>query len=116
MSPKKSDNVFMSRKTLTQLAVGLFVLSTVLLPVNAYAVTQGGRCDVLNKKVTQNGISYVCKRGASKWTWQKLPLTQAQKGKLWTDCIVSRAGNSGFSNDDLINASNYCRSKLGFGY
>jgi len=106
----------MSRKTLTQLAVGLFVLSTVLLPVNAYAVSQGGRCDVLNKKVTQNGISYVCKRGASKWTWQKLPLTQAQKGKLWTDCLVSRAGNAGFSNDDLINASNYCRSKLGFGY
>ncbi len=106
----------MSRKILTKMAVGLFVVSTVLLPVNAYAVTQGGRCDSLNKKVTQNGITYVCKRGANKWTWKKLPLTDAQKARAWEDCLVSRAGNAGFSNDDLINAAQYCRSKLGFGY
>lgn len=115
-STQKKDNWFMSRGAITKLTVGLFVISSVLLPVNAYAVTQGGRCDILNKKVTQDGISYVCKRGASRWIWQKLPLTEAQKGKLWTDCLVSRAGNAGFSNEDLINASNYCRSKLGFGY
>ncbi len=106
----------MSRKTFTSLSLGLFMFSLVLIPVNAYGITQGGRCDILNKKVSQSGVSFVCKRGKSKWTWQKLPLTESQKGKLWTDCLVSRVGNAGFSNDDLINASNYCRSKLGFGY
>ena len=106
----------MPTKRLTKFAVGIFTITIISFPVNAYAVTQGGRCDILNKKVTQNGITYVCKRGASKWSWRKLPLTEAQKGKLWTDCVVSRAGNAGFTNDDLINASQYCRSKLGFGY
>ena len=116
MPYKKSHNCVMSKITLTKVSVGFFVVATILLPVNAYAVTQGGRCDIINKKVTQNGSTYVCKRGSSKWTWQKLPLTEAQKGRLWTDCLVSRAGNAGFSNDDLINAAQYCRQKLGFGY
>lgn len=116
MPCKKRNTSLMTRKTLTRLVVGIFAITTFSLPVNANAVTQGGRCDILNKQVTQNGLTYVCKRGASRWTWQKLPLTEAQKGRLWTDCLVSRTGNAGFSNEDLINAAQYCRQKLGFGY
>jgi hypothetical protein len=109
----------MNRKILTSLAVGLFTVTSVLIPVNAYAVKQGGQCDTLNKKVTQNGISYVCKRGTGRMTWQQIPLTQAQKSQAETrkqkaraDCIWSLIGVSGWSNDDLVNATYICTKRI----
>lgn len=93
----------------------LFLLLTFSVPANADLV--GSKCSNSGATLKRNGISYVCKKTNGKLIWKKAPeLTEAQKQRAWTDCLIARTGNAGFSNDDLINASRYCRQKLGFGY
>ena len=92
-------------------------LALILLPLSANAGFAGTKCSNSGATISKAGVNYTCKKIGGKLKWQKPPaLTEAQKGKAWTDCVVSRVGNAGFSNDDLINASQYCRKKLGFGY
>lgn len=119
MLTEKGNDHLMNAKSLAKLVVGLLTVTTFLLPVNAFAINQGGKCDTLNKKVNQNGRSYVCTRGTGRMTWQKLPPTQAQKSqaeakkvKARNDCVLSLIGMSGWSNDDLINANYFCQKKF----
>ena len=101
------------RKTLI-FFLSLFLIS---LPLNAHAGIQGSKCYVNGATKSKSGVKYKCKNVSGILKWQDTSaLTEAQKGKIWTDCIVSLIGNAGFSNDDLINAGNYCRKKLGYGY
>ncbi len=95
------------------------ILIVVLLaPLNyAHAGVIGTRCSNAGASLSQNGNKFICKNVGGKLKWQKAPaLTNAQKAKLWSDCLVSESGNAGFTNDQLINASQACRKKLGFGY
>lgn len=97
--------------------VSILILAQ-LAPLNyAYAGIVGSRCSNSGASLSQNGSKFICKNVGGKLKWQKAPgLTDAQKAKLWTDCLVSESGNAGFTNDQLINASQACRKKLGFGY
>jgi hypothetical protein len=45
--------------------------------------------------------------------WQKPPaLSEAQKVKARNDCLLSLIGMSGWSNDDLVNATFICRKRI----
>ncbi len=104
-----------------KIVVGVLSLVYIFsLPISAQAGFQGSKCSNSGATISNGGIDYACKKVNGKLKWQKKPnkpaLTEAQKQKLWTNCVVSLIGTAGFSNDDLINSAYICRQRLGFGY
>jgi hypothetical protein len=100
--------------------VSILVLSLLVIQSPVHAGIEGTNCWSKGQTRKVAGMRYECKLVNGKFKWQvklkKPALTEAQKQKAWTDCVVSLIGTAGFSNDDLINSAYICRQRLGFGY
>jgi hypothetical protein len=91
----------------------VFTLTLLTIPNSAHAGILGSKCSNSGATITNGGTKYVCKNSGGKLKWQKQPaLTEAQKTKARGDCVISLIGMSGWTNDDLINASAICRKRI----
>ena len=91
----------------------VFTLTLLSIPNTAHAGILGTKCSNSGATITKDGTKYVCKNSGGKLKWQKPPaLSEAQKVKARNDCLISLIGMSGWSNDDLINATAICRKRI----
>lgn len=96
-----------------KVVIFIFTMTLLSIPSNAQAGILGTKCSNSGATITSGGTKYVCKNSGGKLKWQKPPaLTEAQKSKARGDCLISLIGNSGWSNDDLINATAICRKRI----
>ena len=100
-------------KNMRKAVLLFFTLILLSIPNTAHAGILGTQCSNSGATITTGGTKYVCKNSGGKLKWQKPPaLSEAQKVKARNDCLLSLIGMSGWSNDDLINATAICRKRI----
>lgn len=85
-------------------------LAVLVISLNGISIAEAGiigtKCSNSGATITKSGVEYRCKNVSGKLKWQKAPIIKSNQAYL--DCMTKYAGTSGFSNDDLINATRKC--------